>query len=306
MAEPPPNVLFIDDDALVRDTFRAFFESVGWRYRLLEDAQRSADVVSQGDFDVVVTDLMMPHVDGIHAMIEIRKSKPSMPVMIVTGMGAYESVLRSLKAGATDYFTKPLDFDSFKSAIERIVKLKRAGIHSLNRYLASFKNTYSMTSAEAANCTLQFPEVELLGKVGLITDALKLKLTLALQEAFANGLEHGNLELKSEWREEFTPTGEDKFFLLKRERLADDHYARRRLFIHASYADEVLEYRFRDEGPGFTPKVTKIENPSLDELNSYGRGISIIAGTMDRVEFLENGREILMIKRVGGSHGIKI
>jgi DNA-binding response OmpR family regulator len=300
MAAPPPNVLFIDDDALVRDTFRAFFESVGWRYQLLDDSRRSAEIVAQGDFDVVVTDLMMPHVDGINAMHEIRKAKPTMPVMIVTGMGAYDSVLKSLKAGATDYFTKPLDFDGFKSAIERVVRLRRDGNSSLSRYLASFKHNYSMTSAEAATCTLQFPEVELLSKVGFIDDQLKLKLTLALQEAFANALEHGNLELKSEWREHLNKDGEDKFFLLKRERLADDLYARRKISIHVSYSDGVIEYRIRDEGPGFTPKVTKIENPSADELNSYGRGIAIIAGTMDRVEFLDRGREILMVKRVGG------
>ncbi len=306
MAAPPPNVLLIDDDALVRDTFRAFFDSLGWRYQLLADSRQSVDAVNHGDFDVVVTDLMMPYVDGIQAIKELKKNRPSLAAMVVTGMGDYEAVLKSLKAGAVDYFTKPLNFQEFKDAIERVTKKRREGTSGLGRFLASFNHSYSMSTAEAAGCALQFPEVEQLAKCRLIDEALKLKITLALQEAFSNCVEHGNLELQSEWREELCADGTDKFFKVKQERLDDPRYSSRRIEISSSLADGVFKFRIKDEGPGFSPKVTRIENPTPGELNSYGRGIRIIADTMDTVEYLDRGREIIMLKRVGEANGAKV
>ena len=131
----------------------------------------------------------------------------------------------------------------------------------------------------------------------IIDSKKKLWIELAFQEALANSLEHGNLELESKWREVIDETGIDRFSKLKAERLKVSPYCDRLIKVRMEFAPGRLQIQITDQGPGFDPKST----PTLpeDQLLSSGRGRALIESTMTEVRYEDGGRTIVMIKLLG-------
>ena len=121
-----------------------------------------------------------------------------------------------------------------------------------------------------------------------------LRIELALQEAVTNSLEHGNLGLKSEWKDELDLEGIDRFTREKKQRLQDPQYAARKVKIVVECSEESLDVTITDEGDGF---AAEIRNPS-NQTQSYGRGLMIILSSMDDVSFGDNGKVIRMRKKL--------
>lgn len=129
--------------------------------------------------------------------------------------------------------------------------------------------------------------------LGKISQAMQLRLELALQEAVANSVEHGNLGLLSEWKNEICEDGVDRFSKEKQSRLKNPLYSQRRVKISVKFEDAVLEISVHDEGPGFdSSRYTQCTG-----LEPYGRGLAMIRANMDEVSFGDGGRLIRMIKR---------
>ena len=164
-------------------------------------------------------------------------------------------------------------------------------------YLSSEASEYEFTS-ECIDAAEFCPAILCrLESAGLIDTRQRLALTLVFQEALANAIEHGNLELRSAWREELDEGGCDKFSKLKRERLADERYSQRVVRARISYTPGRLEFVVTDEGKGFKPKM--LSGLPKDALQQSGRGLALIGHTMDEVRFDQGGRSIIMVKLIG-------
>ena len=131
-----------------------------------------------------------------------------------------------------------------------------------------------------------------LNEAGKLDTQSMLRVELALQEAVTNSVEHGNLGLRSEWKEEFDREGLDRFTREKQERLRDPFFALRKVKIAVQYFENVLDISIQDEGDGFEHHS---KSPSVG-LESYGRGLKMIRSNMDEVSFDDNGRVIRMKK----------
>ena len=119
------------------------------------------------------------------------------------------------------------------------------------------------------------------------------RMHVAITEAITNSVEHGNLGLKSEWKEQFDEVGIDKFSIEKAARLQIPKFAQKKVKIVVEYSDKSLDISVEDEGDGFAPETHLCSN--LDE--SHGRGLFMIKAAMDSVEFADNGRIIRMKKQ---------
>ncbi len=157
---------------------------------------------------------------------------------------------------------------------------------------------YDFSSKEFAQIEFMLPIVEELYSKRIIDDTSRLRFTLALQEAFANALEHGNLELKSTWKEDYDSSGLDKFSIMKRDRLSDPLYAERRIRISSEVEQGVLEIVVKDQGSGFNAPILVIADPSGKPIQTHGRGIAIMLDVMDQVSYSENGTCLKMVKRI--------
>ncbi len=99
-------VLVVDDEPGIRKVVRDALEREGHEVATAVDGQEALDQFEGGGFDLVVTDLAMPRVDGLELVRELRKSSPA-PVLILTVRGEEREKVRLLDAGADDYVTKP-------------------------------------------------------------------------------------------------------------------------------------------------------------------------------------------------------
>jgi DNA-binding NtrC family response regulator len=118
MNQSANRLLIVDDDA---DACEALQDELSNDY-VVRVATSGADALEQldgWDADVVVTDLSMEDMDGIDLCVRIRASRPELPVIVVTGYGSMDSAVASLRAGAYDFVTKPIDVEVLRHSIRR-------------------------------------------------------------------------------------------------------------------------------------------------------------------------------------------
>lgn len=118
------NILIVDDEELIRDILKEYFDFEQFSYKEAGDGAAAIDMVKKYSFDLVILDIMMPKIDGFTALREIRKFS-SVPVIMLSARGEEYDKLFGFELGVDDYITKPF---SPKEVVARIkALLKRAG-----------------------------------------------------------------------------------------------------------------------------------------------------------------------------------
>jgi two-component system response regulator AtoC len=116
-------VLIIDDEPALRFALQEALEARGVEAIAVESA--TAALASLDDVDVVVSDYMMPEMDGMQLLEKVRAANPSLPVILVTAHGSERLAVRALKQGAYDYLSKPFDNDELFFTIDRAAETRR-------------------------------------------------------------------------------------------------------------------------------------------------------------------------------------
>jgi DNA-binding NtrC family response regulator len=90
-----------------------------------KDGEHALALALAGDFDVIVSDIRMPGLDGMSLLHEIRRSKPDVEIVLMTAFGSVEKAVEAMRAGAYDYLSKPFDPDEALLTVERAIERKR-------------------------------------------------------------------------------------------------------------------------------------------------------------------------------------
>lgn len=296
----PPYILLAENDLLARGILERHFTSAGWRFDSVPDGLSAVNALREHLYDVIVTDCVLPDLNGVELLRRIREQRPSQAIIVVSAKYGIEDAVTVLREGVTDYLRKPVDFLSLEQAVRRVVNgsRRRELIERLNRFVQTHHATYCLTSGELAESKVSLPIVDSLFRGGRITIETKIALDVAFQEALTNSVEHGNLELDSKLKDEFDHEGLDKYSQLKRERLLRESYATRKVTIFSDFDGVDLIIRIQDQGRGFLWSKEGAGKTSPDLLSCHGRGTSIIEKTMDQVEYRNGGTEIVMIKHI--------
>jgi two-component system response regulator PilR (NtrC family) len=116
-------ILVIDDEEIMREILETLLTREGYTVRLASGGAEGLDLVRSLPFDAVVTDVMMPGMDGLQVLDEIRKLDEELPVIMITAFASMENAISAMKRGAFDYITKPFKNDEvlvvLRNAIER-------------------------------------------------------------------------------------------------------------------------------------------------------------------------------------------
>lgn len=116
-------VLVIDDEEIMREILGTLLEREGYSVRLASSGQEGLDLAKSLPFDAVIVDVMMPGIDGLQVLDELKKHDEELPVLMITAYASMESAIAAMKKGAFDYITKPFKNDEvlivLKNAIER-------------------------------------------------------------------------------------------------------------------------------------------------------------------------------------------
>ncbi|MBA2848308.1 diguanylate cyclase [Thermosulfuriphilus ammonigenes] len=125
-------LLLVDDDASVLSLLAEFVAHLGYPYKTAKDGLEALKRLEKEDFDVVITDLIMPRLDGLSLIKEIKKHWPEVDVIVITGYGREFRYSDVIKAGASDFINKPFDLDELEAKLSRVLR-ERALLAELQR-----------------------------------------------------------------------------------------------------------------------------------------------------------------------------
>ena len=111
-----------DEPRLAENVARSLRESAGYAVDIAHDGQDGLFMAESNEYDVVLLDLMLPHLDGMSLLNRIRKAGQRTPVLVVTARDDKESVVALLNAGADDYVTKPFDLGELLARTKALVR----------------------------------------------------------------------------------------------------------------------------------------------------------------------------------------
>ncbi len=116
-------VLIVDDDQLVLNMYRRTLSLQGHETQCASGSQEALDLLKEHEFDVVLSDISMPDMDGIELLSQIRKDNPDLPVVLVTGVPSLATAQHAVNLGAFRYMTKPVEPGMLKKVVAYAAKL---------------------------------------------------------------------------------------------------------------------------------------------------------------------------------------
>ncbi|GAB4336741.1 MAG: hypothetical protein Kow0099_09830 [Candidatus Abyssubacteria bacterium] len=112
-------ILVIDDEKRMCDSIKVLLTNIGYEVDTAENGRTGIEHLQARQYGLVITDLMMPELDGFAVMKYIRENCPNTLVIVITGYASVESAVRAIRSGAYDYILKPFDFEIIKISVER-------------------------------------------------------------------------------------------------------------------------------------------------------------------------------------------
>ncbi len=116
-----PTLLICDDEEGIRESFKLVLGDL-YDLRLVRNGVEALDLLKTFTPDAMLLDIKMPKIHGMEILKQIKKLKPSLPVIIVTGYQSVEMAQEALKNGASDYIPKPFESQQILKAVSAVVK----------------------------------------------------------------------------------------------------------------------------------------------------------------------------------------
>jgi DNA-binding NtrC family response regulator len=118
-------ILLVEDEPLSRQQLQHALQSLGCQVHAVDDGQQAIDALQRRDFDLVVTDLEMPHADGWQVLAASKQARPERPVVLVTAHGAMQTALQAMREGADDILEKPFAPAELELLLARVAARRR-------------------------------------------------------------------------------------------------------------------------------------------------------------------------------------
>jgi len=137
-------ILVVDDEEIMREILDALLSREGYDVRLAADGPQGLDLSRAMPFDAAIVDMMMPGMDGITTLDELKKIDDDLPVLMITAFASVENAITAMKRGAFDYITKPFKNDEvlvvLRNALaqRRLVAENRALRQTLQAHVSKF------------------------------------------------------------------------------------------------------------------------------------------------------------------------
>ncbi len=299
-------ILLAAADAAMLNGLRRRLRAAGYRTVTARNVEKCRRIMtSRENLLLLFVELSSTFPAGPEILRRIRAEFPDLPAMVVVRRGQQRRLLEGWRQGAGDFLIWPPDARRWSDCLQKVEKL--CGELELQRGWSRFM--------EAVSCSMSFRSAEepcrrarlavggFLRRFTKLSESTQQNLLLVLEEAVMNALEHGNLELESEWKREAGPDGRSRFGAVRAARLRNPRYAERRIHIRVEWRREEIEISVEDEGKGFDPGAYCYSADGRE----WGMGLKIITSLMDEVTFNEKGNRICMRKRIsaGGRASVR-
>ena len=134
-------ILIVDDEKRIRHLLSLLLERNGYETVQARDGMEALEMIKETPYDLLISDIKMPNLDGMGLLRALRKEKIYTPVIFITAFATVESSVEAMKAGASDYITKPFEEERIIVTVNRCLDLSR--VMAENRQLKEEINTIS-------------------------------------------------------------------------------------------------------------------------------------------------------------------
>ena len=134
-SESTPHLLFVDDESALRGLMAERLSERGFDVVEAETGEKAVEYLDQFAFDILITDLRLPGIDGTRVIDAAKQRYPGIVAIVITGYGTVRDAVDAMKRGASDYVTKPFQFDELVHVLDKALEQRR--LASENAYLRS-------------------------------------------------------------------------------------------------------------------------------------------------------------------------
>lgn len=128
-----PRILVVDDEDSIREFLEIMLKKEGYEVTTAEDGEKALSIFKNKSFDLVISDMQMPKINGMELLKQIKDQSPDSLFMMITAFGTTETAVEAMKMGAYDYITKPFKLDEVRIVIANALRSKM--LESENRVL---------------------------------------------------------------------------------------------------------------------------------------------------------------------------
>jgi CheY-like chemotaxis protein len=291
-----PKILVVDDSPVTRDLAgKLLAEDPKNTVAFASDGREGLALMESDPPDLVLTDLIMPEINGLRLVAEVKERFRHVPVILMTSQGNEQIAVEALRRGAASYVPKQMLTEHLRETVDMVLALShRTKCHQrLMECITTSEYQFRLRNdPELISPMVRFLQDAFLG-LGICAESDNLRIGIALEEALTNALYHGNLGINSDIRD-----GDDSIFRsVVDQRRREEPYRARTIHVRARLTREEALVEIRDEGEGFNhqtlPDPTEAAN--LDKVT--GRGVLLMRTFMDQIRYNDKGNQVTMVKR---------
>lgn len=259
------------------------------------DEREVTELVRRVRPTLVVTDLVMPGVDGLRLIRQLRRSHPEMLVVVMTAHGSEAAAVDALRAGASSYVPKDQLGSDLVDTVKAVlaVRAQHARHEEVFDHMQVIDRSFALPSRSELIAPLVTELQADLRRLDVCPEEDLTRFGVAMTEALMNAMIHGNLGLPSQLLEQ----GHGVLRSMVEARLGESPWKERRVHVHLRADREEAVCTVRDEGEGFNPGA--LPDPTEPDMlaRPHGRGLLLMRTFMDEVRFNEAGTEVTLVKR---------
>src|SRR3990172_6945764 len=118
------SILIVEDEETLRESVKRIFAKEGFAVDGAESAEKALALLETNSYDVIVSDIILPGMDGIEMLIKVREQLPDQIVIVVTAYASLDTSIKALRAGAYDYIMKPIIHEEIKQIVRNALRQK--------------------------------------------------------------------------------------------------------------------------------------------------------------------------------------
>jgi CheY-like chemotaxis protein len=257
-------ILIIDDVEEIRISLSKIVEQLGVVPLTASNGLEALDLLQSEKIDLIITDLMMPEMDGLQFIVQSRKLNPRIPIAVISGYADIKNATFALSRGAFNFITKPFTIKEVENVIRKGLRLRELSLGT-DRLLKTIRNRTDITIPSFTHLlpSVSFYVLKECQWRGIDNENLLNNISVCIDETLTNALTHGN-----EGNPEKT------------------------IAITLQFDTEKFTFTIQDEGNGFDVKEfdRQIKQNAIDIPNK--RGLFIVEYLADEISFNDKGNEV--------------
>jgi DNA-binding response OmpR family regulator len=287
-------ILIIDDEKQVRDVLNIALNEEGYESLQAPSGEQGVDLFKSSEPDIVITDVMMPGIDGIEVTKQMRAHRDDIDVVVMSGFGTEELVINALRAGASNYIKKPIVFDELFKIIDDIIfKRENRKRYEISRDVVESEQKSLVIGNDLSRVWGTVNQILFNTQVAVDHTTLE-GMCIGLYELLINAIEHGNLGIT--FQDKSDALENNTYTELLQNRMENAEKEGKVVRIHSDYSPSSMSIDIQDQGNGFDleklPNITDAASILMD----HGRGILLANLFYDSVAYEEPGNRVKISK----------